>query len=638
MPSGVAAGPQGASIDPELRRLADQVNEVFVLLNRGIKNIRIYRHAETRYGEFLEPAYKALSAFLEQEALLPLKLGPYTLEYRQQVIYEDQANENLTYRFFRDGVRFLVFRRGLSLDELLRFVLLTTTDVSEIARFQEDWVTRLWKEEFRFIEYVVIEGFALGQLSESEVELEVDKIVGFLRSRMRATTEDFTRFARLSPEDLELELSNIDQIRGGIISGRTASPEEKTKIQEDLDLEERRRLFAKTVLILFQILELDASRDDFDLMLDSFTQVLDSLLVSEDIKGAVALSQRFEAVRAKRLGAEQAIFVQRIAAAFRRRMVESQRLDAIGQYLALSNRLDEDAVRAYLLLASDEDVIKLTDMLATMERSAARRILVEVLSTVGRNHCEVFARRLSSNASQVVRDMLSIIHRIDPPDRASLFARCLEHPNLMVRLEGLKILARTPEPEALRYIEKTLADAEMQVRIAAYRALAVRDPERACSALMRLMQSSDYSGLDQRERSAIASALGETRTRAAFTFLTGLLEQRSGLFSRARVNEAKMMALVGLQSFGTIEVFHRLAGEVQNAAHSKDIMQLAQTAALRVKARLEKLATQAGSTGRSSAEGQWSGDDADGDGSADVPGDVPGDAAGDVSSDVPSDG
>src|SRR5687768_3092827 len=139
----------------EVIRQAQQAAQIFGLLLKGIKNIGIYRHAESRYQEYLEPSFKALESFLEEHAILPLKLSPYTLEYKKHVIYEDNTKENLTYKFFRDGMRFLMFRQGLPIEELLRFVLLAIEHQTEASLFNEDMITRLWKEEFTSIEYVV---------------------------------------------------------------------------------------------------------------------------------------------------------------------------------------------------------------------------------------------------------------------------------------------------------------------------------------------------------------------------------------------------------------------------------------------------------------------------------------------------
>ncbi len=582
----MAKAPQ---VEPdELDEQAAKEAAAFVLLLlKGIKNIGIYRHAENRYQEFLQPAYEALDRFLEAHEVLPLKLGPYSLEYKKHVIYEDQDKENLTYKFYKDGLRFLLFRQGLPPEELLKFVLLAIGQMSDAALFQEDMVTRLWKEDFHFIEHIVVEGFGFGELSEEEVEIEVEKVIAYLRKQLSAKSDDVTRFARLSAEDLELELNNIEQVRGGIVSGRTATGDDQSYVQEELYHEEKKRLFAKMVLILFQILELECGAHDYDMMLESFTQVLDTLLVSEDVKGSVALLQRFEKIAGRNLPADRLNLVRRMADTFRRRMLEPQRLSAVGQYLALSRDLDEAAVKAYLSACSEEELIPLVDMLSAMERSEGRRILIDILAEIGRNHVEIFARRLDHNSSNVVKDMLAVIHKINPDNKTQIIARCLEHPNIMIRLEGLKTLAKSTDDVALRYIEQAMQDTEPQLRLGAYRALAVKSPQRAAPLFIKMMQGDDYLGRESRERIAIATALGETRQQAALDYLASIFEQKGSIFTRNRNNDLKQLAIVALAAMKNVASFKVLAREVQNRSNSKEVMVAAQKAALRLKAELQ---------------------------------------------------
>jgi hypothetical protein len=574
--------------DPdEIAAQAEQVSVCFQQLLKSIKNINIYRHAEARYAEYLDPAYKAITAFLDENEVMPLKLSPYTLEYKKNVIYEEQSKENLTYKFYRDGMRFLMFRQGLPVDELLRFVLLAMDNYSETSLFQEDTITRLWKEEFGYIEYVVMEGFGFGDISEEEVEIEVEKIVGYLRKQLAANSKDITRFARLSAEDLELELSDVDQVRGGIISGRTAKEEDQQWIQEDLFQEEKKRLFAKMVLILFQILEFEATTDDYEMMGDSFVQVLDTLLISEDVKGCVALLNRFEKAANNPANESRQAMILRLQDTFRRKMVEPQRLDAIGRYISLTKKLDDEAVRVYLNICTEDELVTVTDMLASMERPDGRRLLIDVLAVIGKDHPEVFARRLDHNASNVVKDMLSIIHKIDPPEKIKMFAKCLEHPNIMIRLEGLKIMAKSPEETALKYIELAMKDEDIQMRLGAYRALAARSPGRATVNLMKHMNAEDFAEKDQREKVAIATALGETKTKEALAYFSNVFEGKTNIFNRGKHNEVKMMAIIGLTAMKSVDAFKVLAREVQNKNNAKDVMEAAHKAALRLKGELQ---------------------------------------------------
>ena len=572
--------------DAATQREVEEAVRAFQALLRGIKNIGIYRHAESRFQEYLEPAHAALTALLEEVGVLAFKVGPFSLQYRKNVIYEDQDRENLTYKFYKDGLRYLIFRQGLPIEELLRFVLLAISQFSEAELFHEDMVTRLWKEDLEYIEHIVVEGFGFGDLSEEEVEIEVDKIISYLRGQLAATDDDITRFARLSIEDLELELTHLDQVRGGIISGRTASKEDHVIVQESHYHEVKSRLFAKMVLILFQILELECESEDAEMILDAVTQVLDTLLVSEDIKGAVALLQRFEQIAGRPLPSDRMKMVRGLATDFRRRMVEAHRLDAIGQYLSLNRSLDKNAVLAYLSVCTDDELVPLVEMLSSMERADARQVLVEVLADKGRNHVEIFARRLDHNSSTVVRDMLAIIERIAPPNRLQLVARCLDHPNIMIRLEGLKSFAKTKEDAAVKYIEKAMEDSDIQMRLGAYRALAMRVPQRAAPLFVKVMQSNEYLAKDNREKTTIATALGETRTQLALDYFASLFTPRGTLFNRAKVNDYKMMAVVGLAQIKSVASFKVLARELKNQNNSKEVMLAARKAALRLKEEL----------------------------------------------------
>ena len=567
---------------------AEQASHIFGLILKALKNIGIYRHAESRYGEYLEPAYRALVQFLNEEGNLPLKLGPYTLEYKNRVIYEEQSKENLTYKFYRDGMRFLVFREGLTQEELLRFVLLAIANQSEAALSQEDMITRLWKESFQSIEYVVVEGFEFGEMDQDEVEVEVEKIVGYLRQQLAANSEDITRFAVLSVEDLALELNDIEQVRGGIISGRPASDDDKSWVQEELYTEEKKRLFAKMVLILFQILERDSTANDYETMAEAFAQVLDTLILSEDVRGSVAVLHRFDQIAAKpTMTTEHAQLVQRIRDNFAKRMAEPQRLQAVCQYILLAKNLDELAVKAYLSVLTAEALPTMLELLESMERPEGRQILIEVLAELGQNHASVFTERLNNKASNVVKDMLAIIDIINPPNKVDLYATCLEHPNIMIRLEGLKVIAKTEGDIAVKHLEVAMRDEDMQMRLAAYRALAQRHPDRASAILKALMSSDTYGGRDRREQLAIAMALGETRSRDAQIYFQHVLQTKGSLFTRGKQNELKTMAIKGLLTMKTVDAFKVLAAEVQNPkAHSKDMLAELHKAALRLKSEL----------------------------------------------------
>src|SRR4030095_5603242 len=97
----------------------------------------------------------------------------------------------LPYKFYRDGIRQLIFRPGLRLDELVAFTLIA---LSEPDRGAEDVLAQLWRAGMEHLEYVMVEGFKMDEVSEQEVEVEVDKVVGYLYSRLKTGSDDYLRF------------------------------------------------------------------------------------------------------------------------------------------------------------------------------------------------------------------------------------------------------------------------------------------------------------------------------------------------------------------------------------------------------------------------------------------------------------
>ena len=580
--------PRGPPDPSPEQAAATEVAEAVATLLKGMKNIGIYRHDVDRYGDFLKPAHQAITRLLDREGSLSLKLGPYTLSYQNQVVYEDQDRENLTYKFYKDGMRFLVFRPGLAVDELLRFVLLAMENFSERALFQEDMVTRLWKEDLQHLEYVVVEGFMFADLSEEEVEVEVERIVAYLRHQLSSGSADTARFARLAPTDLELELSDVEQVRGGIVSGRPARPADRERVQDELLQEQKHRTLAKMVLILFQVVEHEARDEDREVLMESLVQVLDLLLLSDDLRGAVALLQRFEKVLQSPRARPRHAMVASMRDEFRDRMLESQRLAQVGQYLNLGRDLDESAVRGYLSACGPGELLPLLELLSGTEPVPAKRILVDLLAEIGRDQVEVFTERLQDSSSVVVKDMLAILQRIEPPDLVSRIAVTLRHPNVMIRLEGLRYLAQSSDPEALDPIERSMEDEDHRVRLGALRALATRAPRRSAQRFIRTMEASDFAQRDPRERQTVATALGETRTQDALDFFARVLSRRATVFGRAKLTEQKLLAVSGLQAMRTLDAFKVLNTTLGDASQGREILVACHKAAHRVKERLEE--------------------------------------------------
>jgi HEAT repeat protein len=349
------------------------------------------------------------------------------------------------------------------------------------------------------------------------------------------------------------------------------------------------RFAPELIEMLFDMLERDARAEELELFADAFLQVIDALVLAGDFSRALLVLSRVKESAGWGSEGRRAMF-QKLGDMLSAQMIERHRLDAFLQHLGLSHQVDLAGASEYLMLCGSDQIPLLLEHLPRIERPDRKSLVIDTLVDAGRGDPDIFVTRLRESAPSLARDMLSILQHIDPKESTKLIAPCLAHENAMIRLEALRMLAMSEDAEALGLLEAALVDPSVQVRMTAYRTLAAHHPKAAMEKLSALITGDGYVSLEERERIAIAIALGETRLPAALRLLAELLKRKRTLLNRQRSLEQKRMAVVGLEAMRTVEAFKVLNRELQNKEQGIEIQQACRDAALRIKNRLERAA------------------------------------------------
>lgn len=580
----------GKEMEADKAAAIHEVREIFTKLMKGLKQISMYRHNKDRYGEYLEPAHTAMADFLDRKGSLELRLDAMSYKYKgAEVFFDDRREQNMVYPFFQAGIRLFIFKAGLAPEEFLRFLLLTMETSDERRRANEDIITRLWKEEFLSIEYIVVESFkAVPEDDLEEVEIEIEKVVAYLYRQLQSNSEDYLRFARISMEDLDLELTDVDQLRGAVIQGTTASAADKKRVQTALEQEDD-RVLPKLVTVFFQLLELDTAEENFEDVAEAFVQLLDALLLGEKFSAIHAIRERFQKSAEKpKLEPATRDLVLRAQERFNSRMAESQRLQTIGQILNQGVIKDPEGLRKYLYSLGDTAVPPLVDMLETLELLPNRRLVSEILADLGRDQVPLFTARLTHPSSNLVKDMLYVIDKIDPPEKFAIFAHVLKHPNAILRLETLGLIGKNNSPECFAIIREVATNHEdAQMRGQALRSLPNYDIEQSVPVLMQCAANERLDKMEDPERKALFTAIGQTHAKETMEFLFGILDQKGGLFSKRKNDDLKMLAIIGLESNPSMPSLAKLAEVAKDPKkHSKEVVDAARAAAVQMQARI----------------------------------------------------
>jgi hypothetical protein len=573
--------------DQEVARQIAATREYFVQLEKGIKQISIYRHNTSQYIEYLDRSYKLLSEFLGRYDTMPLRVEQLGFKFQDEWVYQQDANDqNVAHKFYRDGVRILVFRKGLDPQEMLDFVLISLTNFRSTEYIHEDMVSLMWKQEFANIEYVVVDTVAVGTESEEEARAEVDKIVNYLYNRLTSRSKDHVAFARISLEDLDIELEDVEQAKGVVVKGTPATPQEKAHVQEQLDEEDENRLLPKLVVILFKVLEEELDQDPGQALEEVFVQLLDSFLIHEDFRGINQMLRKFKSFGRKQISPANQSRIQQIEATFTARMGEAERLDQVAQIIdSMAEIKDPQEVYRYLTRLDEQAIMPLLQALEKMERQEARRLVCDALAAMGKEQIDVFIRRLESKRANLVRDMVYVIDKLNPVDKLKIIARLLDHPNLAIRLEALSTLGSAGDDSCRAYVMKALGDSDMQMRITAARMLPNFDLSMATKTLLAIVSHPDFAKRENKEMASIFAALASTNTDDAMIWFREQLRETS-LISKKKLAEFKRTIVAGLALSGSIAAFKLLKAELEAGIKEEDVAAAAERACLKLRERL----------------------------------------------------
>ena len=569
---------------------AERVKNVFVQFNKSLKTIALHRHAAGQYAQYLAPAYELLDDILSEQENLTLTVDQNAFRFANQPVYEEEVSEqNIAFKFYRDRVRLLVFYKGLSEQELLDFALICLTNIRHDDPFADDMVGLMWAKEFEHIDYVQVKSYTLGEESPELSKQEVEKIVAYLYQSLTAVSDDTFQFARLSLEDLELVLDNVEKTQGVTVEGITAREGQKAFAQAEVEKDEKEGLLPRLATILMTLFEEELEPPLHDVIEGAFLHLVESFLLMENFEGVDRLFADFRNLEVEKLPKDSAELVKRIFGRLVAKMSEKDTVVKLAEILETTASEDVyQRIRRYLLHLREPPLQPMLAALEKINRKEARDVLCEALAAHGKQEVELFTSRLHSKKANLVRDMLTILDVIGPEDKLKHVAGLLEHPNLAIRLEAIKSIGASEDPEAVNYITGALNDEDAQVRIATAAVLPERDKFFTRAQLLPIVQKPEFKDRADREQMVFCKSLALTENQEVFDFFSEQVQASGGLLGRKRTQDFKKNIINGLANAGTATTLKFLTGLLESGIKDKEVLSAAERARKRLVEKLEE--------------------------------------------------
>jgi hypothetical protein len=410
--SGPAAGDERQQdVAALLRRLAI-VARLLPLYDVGNDTVR----------DSLAGLLESLSLVLAREPRLELAIGAFEIRWQGRRVYADPSRESsLPFHLHRDGVRSLVFHRGLSADELARFLRIVGLGRADIPRSEDDTVTLLWEARLRSIEVVAVEG------ARPAEETSTGPGSGPL-ARPRSYL----------PEDADLPLPVED--------GR-ASPEWLVipdAALEALRREDDPRQAAHSLRLLdgFETALSDpAEKMRFSEVTRLYEELRDELLTVQSLPLLLGLVHRLRRLARTEVPWDAERHAQAVEL-----ILASGSDEAVHQLIHSTPAADpglRPELVEFLDLVCPDPLSAATQALEVEDRPAARAVARQLVERYGRRYGAHLRQRFGSSHGRPAADLLRLLTRLQGAATPDFLARQCGHPDPEVREEACWHLERT---------------------------------------------------------------------------------------------------------------------------------------------------------------------------------------------------
>ncbi|MCX7944073.1 MAG: hypothetical protein N2746_06150 [Deltaproteobacteria bacterium] len=582
-------------IDTKLReddRRIPLVEEIFQSIVKSIKTITIYKHNKDRFGEFVEPAFKLLEKFLKQNGALVIKVEPYSFKFMNAEVYKDTDQySNISYRFFRDGVRRITFKEGLSLNEFLQFVLIVSGQ-SHISKQAEDTVSQLWLANLENIELTVIEGgvtFVDSEGKENETEkIELDKIVNFLEKKLSSYTNEVVGFARITAADIGMELESIQQIKGLHKKPELIDASTRQIIQKFFVAEDEFGKINRVKRILLAILK--SNIDDVELqdVLENYTLIFDYILLLDDIsKVAEFIAEIEKELQSVALSFEGRERISQLKQKIVQEINTDLRLERLFQILKVKKICDVNSLKTVVGYLNGNSLSKIPSFIEQIDIQENVALLIDALKQSASDYVDLWTNLLKSKKINLVILALDVIKSLSFEGKVEAVLPLLDSHVPQISLKALEIIAAedsdASEKGILGYLERYKDLAKENI----LKVINLVNEDLQANIILRMLLDEDLK-IDDSQRFILYTKMADIiKLPQVESYFDAVFNERGSIFTKGKIEEKKRLVIKAFVASPSLIVYQYLIKHATNNNCSDQIRKEILMAAETIKKRLQ---------------------------------------------------
>ena len=513
-PGTTAAVAKGA-VDPEVA----SVKLLLKLLDKASKTSRTYGPNNPVAQKFFQEFHTDLTARLEALEVLTFVVQRSELYFQNDVVYQTESQtENLAFKLYVDGIRELSLHKGLTQSDLASFLDALWGDY-ESATSDDDIVTRLWEKNLTTVSFVTAEEIIK---SFESVDVLTPQTTGTMNNPVSSLQE--VNAAEKARQASEGAAGTGQRSRfQSNLAGFEVSQQELEKLAKEIEAESARDDTAYILDMLTVILASEKSPTLLASLVDVFGEILQTLAkhgnwpminhVEGLLEEAQELCPDLPEEHKKRL---YGLFDS---------LGRPDQIKAIETVLNGDPNVKTDGLLAFLLQLKSQAVPALCTLLANLESEGHRAIVCEALSTLAKDSPEPLIRGLSDRRPHYVRNLLSIIGKLNNPRLVEPLEKLRQHPDSQIRKEVVRMLGTlSPSGNGTKLLA-FLNDGEEAVRLSALKVLTTGQYTAPFSAWSPVITHKQFLDRSVAENRLVFQAMRQTSGEEAVPYWHGLVTQ-----------------------------------------------------------------------------------------------------------------
>jgi len=537
--------------DPIEIKKARQVLRSF---GKAFFSLKIYPTVNPSVQKSIDTYVKDIKEFLNVYKYLKIGVGEFSFTYKGETVFQDEEKKrSLPFLLFKDGMRELIFYKGLDEKEIQEF-LKVIKEGSDLPPEDSDIVNFLWEKDFVHIRY-----FALDEFLETEIGEEKNKIyVKIDKNKFSEGTVNFTPEDRIElyKRGIALGFHSTDDKDGednDRITDNLVLPSHMTIISDE-EIPEVKSMVSESraasrlnelVNLLFEILFLEERYDRFLAILNVVNQCYLEIIHKSDFTLALFLLNRIQELN--ETVSSQLVENKKSLERFLQDIRSESSISRLRK-LFLDGRIKNfESFFQYLKFLGPSTIPLLGDIWEHSEDTLIREKASDLLQEYGQKDINTLVKIARDDRLALTREVIAILGRMGDRKVLPHLEKFAGHEDKSIRLATIHALKKIEDEAANKTLLTLLHDEYGEVRALAAQSLKYYGDKTTFDYILELAKRRDFKKRSKTEKKALLKFLAKSRSEEVYSLLSSFLKKWT-IFSTSVHNEMRLSAVYALET------------------------------------------------------------------------------------------